>query len=144
MPTNAIVFIRTKIFASGNRTVRVSVSTRTVSVCAFAVRWLSEGAQGVNGLPRMLGLSIAFAAETMRPEIGTPLQQAQALMKQGKNKEALAKVNEADRVGNKTANESYTIERVRAAAASAAGDNDAAAKSFKALIGNVHGWLTAA
>ena len=91
-------------------------------------------ALGFTAATPVLGLSTAFAAETMRPEIGTPLQQAQALMKQGKNREALAKVNEADRASNKTANESYTIERVRAAAASAAGDNDAAAKSFEALI----------
>jgi hypothetical protein len=91
-------------------------------------------ALGFTAATPVLGLSTAFAAETMRPEIGNPLQQAQALMKQGKNKEALAKVNEADRASNKTANESYTIERVRAAAASAAGDNDTAAKSFEALI----------
>jgi diguanylate cyclase (GGDEF)-like protein len=39
----------------------VSVSTITVSVCVFAVMWLSGGAQSVAGLPRMLGLSIAFA-----------------------------------------------------------------------------------
>lgn len=91
-------------------------------------------ALGFTAATPVLGLSTAFAAETMRPEIGNPLQQAQALMKQGKNREALAKVNEADRASNKTANESYTIERVRAAAASAAGDNDAAAKSFEALI----------
>ncbi len=91
-------------------------------------------ALGFTAATPVLGLSTAFAAETMRPEIGNPLQQAQALMKQGKNREALAKVNEADRVGGKSANESYLIERVRAAAASAAGDNDAAAKSFEALI----------
>lgn len=91
-------------------------------------------ALGFTAATPVLGLSTAFAAETMRPEIGNPLQQAQALMKQGKNKEALAKVNEADRASNKTANESYTIERVRAAAASAAGDNDTAAKAFEALI----------
>ena len=99
-------------------------------------------ALGFTAATPVLGLSTAFAAETMRPEIGNPLQQAQALMKQGKNREALAKVNEADRASNKTANESYTIERVRAAAASAAGDNDAAAKSFEALIAS--GKLSAA
>jgi hypothetical protein len=91
-------------------------------------------ALGFTAATPVLGLSTALAAETMRPEIGNPLQQAQALMKQGKNREALAKINEADRVSGKSANESYLIERVRAAAASAAGDNDAAAKSFEALI----------
>ena len=91
-------------------------------------------ALGFTAATPVLGLSTAYAAETMRPEIGNPLQAAQALMKQGKNREALAKINEADRVSGKSANESYLIERVRAAAASAAGDNDAAAKSFEALI----------
>lgn len=95
---------------------------------------LVMAALGFTAATPVLGLSTAYAADTMRPEIGNPLQQAQALMKQGKNREALAKVNEADRASNKTANESYLIERVRAAAASAAGDNDAAAKSFEALI----------
>lgn len=91
-------------------------------------------ALGFTAATPVLGLSTAYAAETLRPEVGNPLQAAQALMKQGKNKEALAKINEADRASNKTSNESYLIERVRAAAASAAGDNDAAAKSFEALI----------
>jgi diguanylate cyclase (GGDEF)-like protein len=39
----------------------VTASTLTVSACVFAVMWLSEGGQSVAGLPRMLGLSIAFA-----------------------------------------------------------------------------------
>jgi len=85
-----------------------------------------------------LGLSAvmtsAYAAETVRPEIGTPLQAAQNLMKSGKHKEALAKLRELDSVGGKSANENYLIERTRAAAATQAGDNDAAAKSFEALL----------
>jgi lipopolysaccharide biosynthesis regulator YciM len=55
-------------------------------------------------------------------------------MKQGKNKEALSKLHELDKVSGKSANESYLIERTRAAAASAAGDYDAAAKAFEALL----------
>ena len=70
----------------------------------------------------------------MRPEIGKPLQAAQKLMKPGKHKEALAELRKLDNVGNKTANESYLIERVRAAAASSAGDYDTAARSFETLI----------
>jgi Tfp pilus assembly protein PilF len=95
---------------------------------------LVMAALGFTAAAPVLGLSSAYAAETVRPEVGNPLQQAQNLMKQGKNKEALAKLREADNVGNKSANESYLIERVRAAAASAAGDNEAAAKSFETLI----------
>jgi Tfp pilus assembly protein PilF len=100
----------------------------------FAHLGLVMAALGFTAASPVLGLSSAYAAETVRPEIGNPLQAAQGLMKQGKNKEALAKLREADNVGNKSANESYLIERVRAAAASAAGDNEAAAKSFETLI----------
>ena len=79
-------------------------------------------------------LSSSYAAETVRPEIGNPLLAAQNLMKAGKNKEALAKLRELDAVGGKSANENYLIERTRAAAATKAGDNDAAARSFEALL----------
>jgi Tfp pilus assembly protein PilF len=95
---------------------------------------LVMAALGFTAATPVLGLSSAYAAETVRPEVGNPLQAAQALMKQGKNKEALGKLREADNVSGKSAHESYLIERVRAAAASAAGDNEAAAKSFEALI----------
>ncbi|WP_229258515.1 tetratricopeptide repeat protein [Duganella rivi] len=78
--------------------------------------------------------SVAYAAETVRAEIGKPLQEAQKLAAAGKNKEALAKLKETDAVGGKTANETYLIERTRASAAVAAGDNDAAAKAFETVI----------
>jgi hypothetical protein len=75
----------------------------------------------------------AQAQEAVRPDVGKPLQAAQDLIKTGKYKEALAKVREADAVGNKNANESFLVERMRIAAASGAGDNETAAKSFEAL-----------
>jgi Tfp pilus assembly protein PilF len=103
---------------------------------------LVMAALGFTAATPVIGLSTAMAAETLRPEVGKPLQDAQALMKQGKNREALAKLREADNVSNKTSNESYLIERVRAAAASASGDNEAAAKSFETLIAS--GKLSAA
>lgn len=99
-------------------------------------------ALGFTAAAPLVGLSTAYAAEALRPEVGAPLQAAQALMKQGKSKEALAKLRDADKVSNKTPNESYLIERVRAAAASSAGDYDTAAKSFEALIAS--GKLSAA
>lgn len=78
--------------------------------------------------------SVAYAADAVRAEIGKPLQEAQKLAAAGKNKEALAKLKEADAVGGKSPHESYLIERTRASAAAAAGDNDAAAKAFEAVI----------
>jgi hypothetical protein len=95
---------------------------------------LAMAALGFTAATPVLGLSSAAAAEAVRAEVGKPLQEAQQLMKQGKNKDALAKLRAADQVSGKTAHEAYLIERVRAAAASAAGDNDTAIKAFETLI----------
>ena len=75
----------------------------------------------------------AHAQSGLRPEVGKPLQQAQELIRSGKYKEALGKVREADAVGGKSGNESLTIERMRIAAASGAGDVDTAARAFEAI-----------
>lgn len=95
---------------------------------------LALAALGFTAVTPVIGLSSAVAQEALRAEIGKPLQQAQAQMKQGKHKDALATLRGLDKVGNKTANETYVIERVRASAASSAGDYDTAAKSFEALL----------
>jgi len=80
------------------------------------------------------GSPLALAAEALRPEVGKPLQAAQDLLKSKKYQEALAKVREADQASNKTPNESYTIERMRAAVATAAGDMGAAIRAYEAII----------
>lgn len=84
----------------------------------------------------------AQAADTVRAEVGKPLQEAQRLLGGGKAREALARLKDADAVGNKTEFEKYQIERVRAAAASTAGDIPAAIRSFETLIAS--GRLSAA
>ncbi len=94
---------------------------------------LALAALGFTAAVPVVGLSPAYAAEAVRAEIGKPLQQAQALMKQRKYKEALAVLRDADKVA-KDANERYLIDRVRAAAASAGGDYDTAAKAFEELL----------
>jgi outer membrane protein assembly factor BamD (BamD/ComL family) len=86
-----------------------------------------------------LGVALAGSAsaqETLRPEVGKPLQAAQELIKSGRYKEALAKVHDAEVAGARNANETYMIERMRIAAASGAGDADTAARSFEALSGS--------
>ena len=96
---------------------------------------LVMAAIGFTAAAPLVGLtSVAYAAEAMRPEVGKPLVEAQKLAQAGKNKEALAKLNDADKAGNKTPYEIYMIERVRASAAAAAGDNVTAAKAFEAVI----------
>src|SRR5436305_13217733 len=75
----------------------------------------------------------ASAQETLRPEVGKPLQAAEAMIKSGHYREALAKVREAEAAGARNANETYLIERMRLAAASGAGDVDTAARAFEAI-----------
>ena len=95
---------------------------------------LAMAALGFTAVSPVIGLSSAYAAEALRPEVGKPLQAAQQMMKSGRARDALAELRKLDNIPNKTSNESYLIERVRAAAASSAGDYDAAARSFETLI----------
>jgi hypothetical protein len=78
--------------------------------------------------------ALAQRADAVRPEVGKPLQEAQGLMRSGKHREAMAKVNEADAVSGKTANESFLIQRMRGSVASAAGDMDTANKAFESVL----------
>jgi hypothetical protein len=78
-------------------------------------------------------------AQTVRPEVGRPLQQAGELLKAGKAREALAKVREADAVGGKTGAEQLLIDRMRGAAAQRAGDTSAAIQAFESLFPRVSG-----
>ena len=78
----------------------------------------------------------SMAQESVRPEIGKPLQAAQEMIKAGRYREALGKVREAEAAGARNANETYLIERMRLAAASGAGDAETAARSFDALSGS--------
>jgi hypothetical protein len=98
-----------------------------VVACAFASVALAAS----------LTLTSALAqAQSLRPEIGKPLQAASDLVKAQKYKEALAKVRDADAVGGKTADENYLIERMRMSAASGAGDIETAGKAFEAISGS--------
>ncbi|MDQ1830757.1 tetratricopeptide repeat protein [Massilia scottii] len=94
---------------------------------------LAMAALGFTAATPVLGLSTAYAAEAVRAEIGGPLQAAQKMMQAGRAKDALNELRKLDGK-NPTANEQYLIERVRAAAASTAGDYDMAARSFEKLI----------
>ncbi|HEY2630067.1 MAG TPA: hypothetical protein VGI57_13135, partial [Usitatibacter sp.] len=94
------------------------------------------------GLHAVLCVVLMFGAsanaadkpDAVRPEVGKPLQEAQALMKSGKYKEAMAKVNDADAAAGKTASELILITRMRAAVASASGDTEGANKAYESLL----------
>ncbi len=72
--------------------------------------------------------------ETVREEVGKPLQAAQDLMKEKKYKEALAKIHEAEAIPNRTPYENYIIDRMRGSAAANDGDDQLAATSFEAVV----------
>jgi hypothetical protein len=76
----------------------------------------------------------ALAADTVRPEVGKPLQAAQALIKQRKAREAMAEIAKAEAVPNRTAFENQVIAQMKAAASSASGDNDATIRNNQALL----------
>ena len=78
--------------------------------------------------------SRAQKADAVRPEVGKPLQEAQNLSRSGRHREALARINEADGVANKTAAESLLIQRMRGSVAAAAGDNDTSLRAFEAAL----------
>ena len=95
---------------------------------------------GIVTAPLLLSASVAWAvdqnqgSETVRPEVGNPLQAAQELIKGQKYKAALAKIQEADSAKDKTPYERYVIDRLRATAATGAGDVELAVKSFESAI----------
>lgn len=76
------------------------------------------------------------AGDTVRPEIGKPLQAAQELMKAKKFKEALGRIKEADAVADKTPYEAFVTEQMRLSAALQGGDLATAEKAFDAIAGS--------
>ncbi len=70
----------------------------------------------------------------VRPEVGKPLQAAQALIKARKGREALVEVAKAEAVPNRTANENQVILQMKGSAALAAGDNDAVIRAYEPLL----------
>jgi hypothetical protein len=73
-------------------------------------------------------------AQSVRPEVGKPLQAAQALVKQRKGREAMAEIAKAEAVPNRTPFENQVIAQMKAAASSSSGDNDATIRNNMALL----------
>jgi tetratricopeptide (TPR) repeat protein len=88
--------------------------------------WLTAGL--------LLSAATGHAQETVRPEIGKPLQAVQELLKAGKYKDAMARLRETETVPGRTPFENYFLDRMRASAAAGAGDDATAIKSFEAVL----------
>ncbi|WP_431478931.1 tetratricopeptide repeat protein [Massilia eburnea] len=95
---------------------------------------LVMAAIGFNAAVPMMGVSSIAYAENVRAEVGKPLQEAQKLASSGRYKEALAKLKEADAVGGKSELEKFQIEYTRGSAATAAGENETAARAFEQVL----------
>ena len=100
---------------------------------SFVLHAFLCGSVGVAAVAALTAPSVR-AADTLRPEVGKPLQAAQELAKEHHYKEALGKISEADAVSGKTPYETYVVERMRGAVAQEAGDTATAAKAFESLI----------
>ena len=100
-------------------------------------------AAAFGGLSALVALPVAsHAADTLRPEIARPLNDAQTLYRAHNYQGALGKIAQAAAVPNKTPYESYMVEEMRGAAAAAAGDNAVAAQAYETLLAS--GKLTGA
>ncbi len=83
----------------------------------------------------LVGAAQQAVADTVRPEVGKPVQAALDLLKAKKSREALAKIRDAEAVANKTPYEAYLTERVKAQVYMTGGDAMNAAKSFETASG---------
>lgn len=97
--------------------------------------------RGVAAMLLASATTFTAAQDTVRAEVGKPLQAAQELIRGGKPRDALARLREAEAVPNRTPHESYLIERLRGSAAAAAGDDATAMAAFDAALasGRVQG-----
>jgi len=87
----------------------------------------------------LLALPFAAQADTVRPAVGKPLQQAEALIQEQKYPEALLKLQRAAAVPHLSPYESLVIAEVRGSAAAGAGDYRGAAAAYQQVLaaGNV-------
>jgi hypothetical protein len=82
----------------------------------------------------LLVLPCFAGADTVRPAVGKPLLQAQALMQKGNYNAALQQVNKAAAVGGLTPFEAVTIAQLRGAAAAGARQYREAANAYQTVL----------
>jgi hypothetical protein len=108
-----------------HKTLRATVLAAALAA-ACGLQWTPESGAGLRAAHAQ--------AEAVRAEVGKPLQAAAEHIKAKRFKEALARLRDVDAIPNRTAYENFLLEQMRASAASQAGENDVAIKSFQAVI----------
>ncbi|MFT4046438.1 MAG: hypothetical protein QM661_07030 [Solimonas sp.] len=86
------------------------------------------------GAALLLGAHAAFAADTLRPEVGEPLQKASTLLKAKQYKQAMEQVDAAAHVGNLTPYENSVIAQMRGAIAASSGDTSSLIQNYEARL----------
>jgi len=113
--------------------VRALLFTMIGGICATPFAQAPAPAQGqapaTGQAPSAPGQGEAF-----RPAIATPLQAAEQAIRGKKFDDALARIRDAEAVPDRTPSENLAIERMRAIAASGAGDVATATRSFEIVI----------
>jgi hypothetical protein len=115
-----------------------ALESRIMNLSQSLMRAALWAAISLAAVPVLFGPPTLAHAESVRPEVGKPLQEAGTLLKGQRYKEALNKINEADAVGGKTAYESYLVQRMRVSAAAGVGDGATAATALDAVIASGH------
>jgi len=102
--------------------------------CALALRAVLAAVLAGTAVSAPFAQTGTAPPIVLRPEIATPLQAAQELVRASKFDEALARIREADAVADRTPGEILAIDRMRGVAASGAGDIPTATRSFEAVV----------
>ncbi len=77
---------------------------------------------------------VAAEKDSVRAEIGVPLQQAQKLLQAKKYREALKPLDEAEAIGGLTPYESFIVAQLRGTALAGTGDASGSAAAFEKVI----------
>jgi hypothetical protein len=103
---------------------------------ATSAMWLSADslAQRYGGKEQEPPKAAENKEQGLREVVGKPLQAAEALAKEKKFDEALAKIDEAEKAADRTEYENYFIHRLRATTALGAGKDAIAVKSLIAAL----------
>lgn len=117
---------------SSRRSALLSPLASPLLALLLAATALPAAAQSAEPAPA----ASAPAGPTVRPEVGNPLNAAQALIRASNGKEALAKIAEAEAQANLTAYEQHSINHTKAVAALAAGEPVLSLAQFEKVLGS--------
>ncbi|HEX4598630.1 MAG TPA: tetratricopeptide repeat protein [Burkholderiaceae bacterium] len=108
---------------------RVAVRIAVVALLAWGWSWPAPAQEAAKPAE-----SAKPPENTVRAEVGKPIQAARDLIQAKKYRDALAKVHEAEAVPNLTPYEKFAIDLTRGSAAQGAGDTDVAMSSFESVV----------